>query len=152
MLIGYGSLSAQPDIPLAMYSDEFHTSVLEVAVRVHQACEGVHEDSGEQTDYLAQDLRELLSIGRDAASELILCSSVDEAIDRLKRDQRKLEVVDYLSCRALRNRDSDLAIHLAFVEKANDSTPSLPCVPFCSYLTVLCNELEGSKPPDGNVL
>lgn len=133
-----------------MYSDEWRERVLEVVVRVREEFENAPKNPAEPAGFLAQDLHELLSIARDAASELILCSSVDEAIDRLKQDQRKLEVVVYVTSEALDMRANNIAIHLAFLEKADDSTPSLPLVPFCSYLTVLCNELEGGKPPDGN--
>ena len=42
-------------------------------------------------------VREELYILRAAASEIILCSSVHEAINRLKQDQLKLVVVEWLA-------------------------------------------------------
>ena len=59
---------------------------------------------------LPQDVRQLLSIVRTAASRLILSSSVNEAIDLLRQDPLELAAVDYVSNWALSDREIDAAL------------------------------------------
>jgi hypothetical protein len=73
---------------------EFRGRVFEALIEIHEVCEA---NSAARQQALPSDLRELLSIVRTAASELILCSSVREAIDRLKRDRLALGAVEYVS-------------------------------------------------------
>jgi hypothetical protein len=73
---------------------EFEGRVYDALTELHEACEA---NPAVRQQALPKDLRELLSIVKSAASELILCSSVREAIDRLKRDQLALGAVEYVS-------------------------------------------------------
>jgi hypothetical protein len=66
---------------------------------------------------LPSDLRELLSIVRTAASELILCSSVREAIDRLKRDPKELGAVEYVSSSGLSDDEIEAAMRLRIAHR-----------------------------------
>jgi len=122
---------------------EFEGRACDVLAEIHAVCEA---NPAVREQALPQDLRELLSIVRAAASELILCSSVREAIDQLKQDQLKLGVVEYVASFALSDDEVKAAMRLAFVNRAED-TPALPCMPFCSYLIELCNELKPGKGP-----
>jgi hypothetical protein len=70
---------------------------------------------------LPSDLRELLSIVRTAASELILCSSVREAIDRLKQDQKALGAVEYVASFGRTDDEIKAAIRRAFENRTEDA-------------------------------
>ena len=63
---------------------EFEGRVYDALIELREACEA---NPAVREQALPKDLRELLSIVRTAASKLTLCSSVREAIDRLKGDQ-----------------------------------------------------------------
>ncbi len=67
---------------------EFEGRVCGVLIELQKVCDAAPSVRDQK---LPSDLRELLSIVRTAASELILCSSVREAIDRLKLDQKALK-------------------------------------------------------------
>lgn len=122
---------------------EFQGRVYDALLELHEACEA-HPAVREQA--LPKDLRELLSIVKNAASELILCSSVREAIDRLKRDRLALGAVEYVASFALSDAEIKSAIRHAY-ERGTGDTPDLPCFAFGSYLIELCNELKLAKGP-----
>ena len=122
---------------------EFEGRVYDALIELHKVCDA---DPSVRDQTLPPDLRELLSIVRTAASELILCSSVREAIDRLKRDRKALGAVEYVASFGLTDDEIKAAIRHAFENKTED-TPALPCMAFCSYLIELCNELEPGKGP-----
>jgi hypothetical protein len=122
---------------------EFRCRVFDALIRIRVACDG---NPSVRQQVLPQDVRELLSIVRTAASEVILCVSVDEAIHRLKQDQLKLGAVEYVSSEALSDLEIESAMLLAYAKETQD-TPSLPCFAFCSYLIELCNALERGKRP-----
>jgi hypothetical protein len=123
--------------------NEFEGRVYDVLIELHKVCDAA---PSVRDHALPSDLRELLSIVRTAASELILCSSVPEAIDRLKRDQKALGAVEYVANWGLSDDEVKAAIRRAFENRTED-TPALPCMAFCSYLIELCNELESGKGP-----
>lgn len=127
-----------------MELSEFRGRIFDVLIRIHETCDA---NPSVRQQALPQDLRELLSIVRTAASGLILCASVDEAIDRLKQDQLKLGAVEYVSNWALADdRESESAIRLAHAKETQD-TPALPCFAFCAYLIELCDGLKPGKGP-----
>jgi hypothetical protein len=66
--------------------DEFRDKVRAALIAIHET--RVANAPAELPDG-PQDWRDVLRIVRSAAEELILCSSLDEAIDRLKQDQLK---------------------------------------------------------------
>ena len=121
---------------------EFEGRVCDALIELHKVCDAAPS----VRDQKLPDLRELLSIVRTAASELILCSSVTEAIDRLKRDPKALGAVEYVASFALTKDETKAAIRRAFENRTED-TPALPCMAFCSYLIELCNELKPGKGP-----
>jgi hypothetical protein len=123
---------------------EFRGRVFDVLLRVNEACEN---DPSVREQHMPQDLRGILSIAQDVASELILCDSVDEAINLLKRDQLKLGVVDYVANHALGTQEIESAILLAHA-KTTEEPSALPCYPFGSFLSELCSGLEPGKRPD----
>ena len=102
---------------------EFRGRVCDALIEIHEVCEA---NPAVRQRALPSDLRELLSVVRTAASELILCSSVREAIDRLKRDQLALGAVEYVSNWGLSDDEIEAAIRLAYEKRAGD-TPDLPC-------------------------
>ena len=122
---------------------EFEGRVYDALIELHKVCDAAPSVRDQK---LPSDLRELLSIVRTAASELILCSSVREAIDRLKRDQKALGAVEYVANLGLTDDEIKAAIRHAFENRTED-TPALPCMAFCSYLIELCNELKPGKGP-----
>ena len=122
---------------------EFRGRVFGALNEIREVCEAT---PAVRQQALPSDLRELLSIVRTAASELILCSSVREAIDRLKRDQEELGAVEYVANWGLSDDEIEAAIRRAFENRTED-TPALPCMAFCSYLIELCNGLEPGKGP-----
>jgi hypothetical protein len=122
---------------------EFRGRVCEALIEIREVCEA---NPAVAQQALPSDLCELLSIVRTAASELILCSSVREAIDRLKRDRLALGAVEYVSSSGLSDDEIEAAMRLAYEKRAGD-TPDLPCFAFCSYLIELCNGLEPGKGP-----
>jgi hypothetical protein len=122
--------------------DEFHGRVCDVLIEVQKAC----DENPAVREQVLPDLRELLAIVRGVASELILCSSVQEAIDRLKQDQLKLGAVEYVASFGLTEIEIKAAIRNAY-EKHTADTPDFPCLAFCSYLDELCNELKPGKGP-----
>jgi hypothetical protein len=93
------------------------------------------------------DLREVLSIVRSAAEEIILCASVDEAIARLKQDQLRLVLVDWVANFDRTDSEKELTVQLAHAKDSQD-TPALPCFAFCSYLIELCDRLKPGKQPE----
>ena len=123
--------------------DEFEGRVLDVLMEVRKVCDA---DPAVREQVLPQDVRELLAIVRGVASELILCSSVREAIDRLKQNQLRLGAVEYVANFALTEIEMRAAIAVAYKKHTAD-TPDFPCLPFCSYLDELCNELKPGKGP-----
>ena len=123
---------------------EFEGRVCDALIELHKVCDAAPSVRDQK---LPSDLRELLSIVRSAASELILCSSVSEAIDRLKRDPKALGAVEHVASLALTKDEIKAAIRHAFENRTED-TPALPCMAFCSYLIELCNELKPGKGPD----
>jgi hypothetical protein len=125
---------------------EFRGRVCEALIEIREVCEA---NPAVTQQALPSDLRELLSIVRTAASELILCSSVREAIDRLKQDRLALGAVEYVSSSGLSDDEIEAAMRLAYEKRAGD-TPDLPCFAFCSYLIELCNGLEPGKGPHKN--
>jgi hypothetical protein len=122
---------------------EFEGRVYDALIELREVCEA---NPAVREQALPKDLRELLSIVRNAASELILCSSVPEAIDRLKQDQKALGAVEYVSSLGLTDDEIKAAIRRAFENRTGDP-PALPCMAFCSYLIELCNGLEPGKDP-----
>ena len=122
---------------------EFEGRVCGALIELQKVCDAAPSVRDQK---LPSDLRELLSIVRTAASELILCSSVPEAIDRLKRDPKELGAVEYVASLGLSDDEIKAAIRRAFENKTED-TPDLPCMAFCSYLIELCNGLEPGKGP-----
>jgi hypothetical protein len=122
---------------------EFEGRVCDVLVEIHGVCEA---NPAAREQPLPQDLRGLLSFLRTAASELILCSSVNEAINRLKQDQLALAAIDCVANWKLSPDETKSAIRLAFANRTAD-TPDLPLMPFCSYLIELCNGIEPGKGP-----
>jgi len=122
---------------------EFRGRVFGALNEIREVCEAT---PAVRQQALPSDLRELLSVVRTAASELILCSSVREAIDRLKRDQEELGAVEYVANWGLSDDEIEAAIRRAFENRTED-TPALPCMAFCSYLIELCNGLEPGKGP-----
>jgi hypothetical protein len=97
---------------------EFRGRVCDALIEIHEVCEA---NPPVRQQALPSDLRELLSIVRTAASELILCSSVREAIDRLKRDQLALGAVEYVSNWGLSDDEIGAAIRLAYEKRAGDT-------------------------------
>jgi hypothetical protein len=93
-----------------------------------------------------QDLKELLSIVRRAAEDLMLCSDVDEAIGRLRRDPKALLAVEWLTNdAAILADDYKLAARRAYEATLHEPT-ALPFHAFCSYLIELCDGLELESP------
>ena len=90
---------------------EFRSRVCNALIEIHEVCEA---NPAVRQQALPSDLRELLSVARTAASELMLCSSVREAIDRLKRDQLALGAVEYVSNWGLSDDEIGAAIRLAY--------------------------------------
>jgi hypothetical protein len=126
-----------------MELSEFRGRVFDALIRIHEVCDA---NPSVRQQALPQDARELLSIVRTPASELILCASVDEAINRLKQDQLKLGAVEYVSSEALSDPEIESAMLLAYAKETQD-TPSLPCFAFCAYLIELCDGLKPGKGP-----
>jgi hypothetical protein len=122
---------------------EFEGRVYGALIELQKVCDAAPSVRDQK---LPSDLRELLSFVRTAAAELILCSSVPEAIDRLKRDPKELGAVEYVASLGLSDDEIKGAIRRAFENKTED-TPALPCMAFCSYLIELCNGLEPGKGP-----
>ena len=77
-----------------MELNEFRGRVQDALIAIHEA-RTASAPAELQTG--PSDWREVLSIVRSAAEELILCASVNEAIDRLKQDQSRLILVDWVA-------------------------------------------------------
>jgi hypothetical protein len=93
---------------------EFRGRVCEALIEIREVCEA---NPAATQQALPPDLRELLSIVRTAASELILCSSVREAIDRLKRDPKELGAVEYVSSSGLSDDEIEAAMRLRIAHR-----------------------------------
>ena len=83
----------------------------------------------------------LLKTVRGVAEDLILCSTLDEAISLLQQDQVKAVSVAVLIGSMVKPKDSALAIKLAHASTLHE--PSiLPLHAFCAYLIEICNRSE----------
>ena len=127
-----------------MELNEFRGRVQDALIAIHEA-RTASAPAELQTG--PSDWREVLSIVRSAAEELILCASVNEAIDRLKQDQLRLILVDWVASFERSDAEIESAIQLAHAKETQD-TPALPCFVFCSYLIEICNGLEPGKQPE----
>jgi hypothetical protein len=118
-----------------------------VVAGLNAISDAVEEVDPERKQSLPQDFRELLSVARAAASQIILAASLDEAINRLKLDQLGLAAVAQVAILARTDAETERVINLAYASSSQD-TPDLPCFALGSFLTELCNGLEPGKRPE----
>jgi hypothetical protein len=116
----------------------------EISVVGHEIVDQLSEHRPTKPLQVPKDWRELLSIVRSAAENLILCVDVKEAIARLRRDPKALQAVLFLTSHVTEG-DTMLAIRRAHAGTVH--TPSaLPFHAYCSYLIELCKLLEHESP------
>ena len=122
-----------------MQFGEFEEQIFSIDRAIHRQ---ISQDRPTTEASALRDLSKLRATVRRAAEDLILCSDVDHAIGRLRRNAEASAAIKALTIEAPLSRDD----HKSAAQRAFEATPgepeSLPFYPYCSYLVELCNALE----------
>jgi hypothetical protein len=122
-----------------MQFDEFEQQIFSIDKAIHRK---IPEDPQRQTASARTDLSALPATVRRAAEDLILCTDLDEGINRLRRHAEACSAIKALTIEAPLSRDDHKAAARRAFEATAREPNSLPFYPYCSYLLELCNGLE----------
>jgi hypothetical protein len=121
---------------------KFNESVLSVLTLIQRDLEKDKEAA--EAVQLPADWPATQAILRAVAEDLMLSASVDEAMHRLRRDQ-KAALTAVLVARKLTPENARKLVRLAHAKAPADFS-TLPCLPLATFLIEICDSLVLTKP------